>query len=111
MTPSPRTHPARQHLVQQRAQTPPVHRLPVARAVQDFRRQVFRRAAEGLRAAVRLGNALLAEPEVGESDVALLGQQHVLRLQVAAMKARRHAYRYTMPFLWRYSSASVISAA
>ena len=83
----------------------------MARAVQNLRSQVFRRAAEGLRAAVRLRNALLAEPEVGETDVALLGEQHVLGLQIAAVKARRHAYRYTMPFLWRYSSASVISAA
>lgn len=77
-------HPARQHLVQQRAQRPPVDRAPVARAVQDLRRQVLWRAAEGLCAAVRLTHALLAEPEVGETHVAFLRQQHVLGLQVSA---------------------------
>lgn len=85
VTPASRTHPSGQHFVQQRAQTPPVHRLSVPGAVQDLRSEVFRRAAEGLRASIGLRDAFFAQPEVGESHVALLGQQHVLRLQIAAI--------------------------
>lgn len=89
VTRGPQPHPARQHLVQQRAQRPPVDRAPVARAVQNLRRQVLRRAAEGLGAAVRLAHALLAEAEVGESHVAFFREKNVLRLQVAASERER----------------------
>ena len=56
----------------------------MARAVEDLGRQVLGCAAEGLRALVRLADALLRQSEVGETHVTLFGQQHVFGLEVAA---------------------------
>ena len=74
---------ARQHLVEQRAEAPPVDSAPVARAVQHLRREVLGRAAERVRAAVDGVDVLLREPEVGQAHVALVVQQHVFGLEVA----------------------------
>lgn len=87
------SYPSGEHLVQQRSQTPPIHRLSVARAIQDLRSQVLRSSAERLRASVSLRDALLAQSEVGESHVALLGQKDVFGLQIARVEEERQRYR------------------
>ena len=72
----------REHVVHQRPEAPPVHRLAVARPRQDLGRHVLDGAAEGVghRALV---DGLLAQPEVGELHVALGVQQNVLRLKIS----------------------------
>ena len=69
------------HLVDQDAQRPPVHALPVRHFPQDFRRQILRRAAQRLRRVAL--HVLLREAEVRDADVPLGVQKEVLRLQVA----------------------------
>mmetsp|Transcript_20310 Transcript_20310/g.64899 ORF Transcript_20310/g.64899 Transcript_20310/m.64899 type:complete len:256 (+) Transcript_20310:89-856(+) len=78
-----------QHLVDQNAQRPPVHRLVVARAVQDLGRQVVGRAAERVRASARV-HVLLRQPKVGQLHGGARrrgGQQQVLRLEVGVNDA------------------------
>ena len=69
------------HLVDQDAQRPPVHALPVRHFPQDFRRQILRRAAQRLRRVAL--HVLLRQAEVRDADVPLRVQKEVLRLQVA----------------------------
>lgn len=59
------------HLEQERAESPPVHRLSVALVLQDLRSEVLRSAAEGLRASFRVvashsrfGQAKVGDPQV-----------------------------------------------
>ena len=65
----------------------------MARAIQDLGSQVLRSPAERLRASVSLRDALLAQSEVGESHVALLGQENVFGLQIARVEEERERYR------------------
>lgn len=86
---------AADHLVEQRAHRPPVHRAVVRLARQHLRRHVLGRAYLSHRSATctadgpRLGvgrHVLLGESEVGDDDVALLVQQNVLRLEISAVR-------------------------
>lgn len=78
---------AREHLKQQRAERPPVDRQSIAAAMDHLRREVLRRAAESLRE-VGLGDALLAEAEVDEANVAELVEENVLRTTKSEHTAR-----------------------
>lgn len=69
------------HLVDQDAQRPPVHALPVRHLPQDLGRQVLGRAAQRLRRVAL--HVLLRQAEVRDADVALGVQEEVLGLQVA----------------------------
>ena len=84
---------AHHHLEQQHAQRPPVYGEAVVLAAQHLRRDVVGRAAERvggpLRAAAALVEAFLAHAVVGELDVALDVEQHVVQLQVAVDDAPR----------------------
>ena len=86
---------AADHLVEQRAHRPPVHRAVVRLARQHLRRHVLGRAYLSHRSATctadgpRLGvgrHVLLGESEVGDDDVALLVQQNILRLEISAVR-------------------------
>ena len=61
---------ARQHVVHERAQRPPVDGLAVAGPQQDLGRHVLDGAAEGVRDGL-LVDRLLAEAKVGQLDVAV----------------------------------------
>ena len=74
---------AREHLVEEGAQGPPVHGAAVALAVEDLGGEVLRRAAEAVGAAGGIRDALLGEAKVREPDVAAGIQQDVLGLQIA----------------------------
>ncbi len=74
--------PPGQHLVEQHAQRPPVHREGVVLPAQDLRRDVVGGAAEG-GGGVSLPDALLAHAVVGQLDVALVVQEDVVQLEVS----------------------------
>lgn len=74
---------AREHLIQQCAERPPVDSLAIAFFEKHFRGDVFRCAAEGIRALGRLSDAALAQAKVSDLHIAQVVQQHILRLQVA----------------------------
>ena len=69
------------HLVDQDAQRPPVHALPVRHFAQNLRRQILRRAAQRLRRIAL--HILLGEAEVRDADVAFDVQKQVFGLQIA----------------------------
>jgi hypothetical protein len=76
---------APQHLIQEGAQTPPVHRLAMPFVLQDLRGKVLWGATEGLGASLwsSAGDAALGETKVSEADVALSIEQQILRLEVS----------------------------
>lgn len=94
-----------EHLVQQHSVGPPVDRLSVRLVQNDLqsnrrlnppkrtqnyptnlRRDIVRRAAERLRGLIAR-DALLAHAKVGDLDMSVLVQQHVVQLQVAVHDA------------------------
>mmetsp|Transcript_14126 Transcript_14126/g.34839 ORF Transcript_14126/g.34839 Transcript_14126/m.34839 type:complete len:322 (+) Transcript_14126:1519-2484(+) len=79
---------AAQHLVQQDTSAPPVHRLGVALAINDLRCHVLHGANERVGARAVVAHVGLGQPKVGQLDVALAVQQHVLRLQVPVCNAQ-----------------------
>ena len=66
-----------QHLVDEHAQRPPVGRMVVTRAEQHLRRDVLRRPAECVG-----GFGLFSKAKIRKLQVAILGDQNVLRLQI-----------------------------
>ncbi len=74
---------ADQHLVDEGAVGPPVDLLAVLLALEDLRRQVLGRAAEGGGAVVLGVEALLADAKVGHPHVAVRRDQHIFGLEVA----------------------------
>jgi len=72
---------ADQHLVQQDTIGPPVHACPIGLVVDDLWCNVVRGPAERL-CERPLPDALLAHPEVGDLDVALLVKHDVVQLEV-----------------------------
>ena len=73
---------AADHLVHDNADTPPVHRATVVVVLEHLRGQVFRGPAKGRRRSPEC-DFLLAQPKVGDLDVALAVEQQVLQLEVA----------------------------
>ena len=83
---------ASQHLVQKNAKSPPIYGFAVTLVQQHFRRQILRRAAEGVGAPF----ALLREAEISQLEVAPLVDENVLWLEVAvddilAVEVFKHA--------------------
>ena len=76
---------AHEHLVDNCAKRPPIRGLAMALSLQHLRRQVLSGAAEGLGLAVPL-DTHLGQAEVGEFDVALSVDKHVLRFQTIGNK-------------------------
>ena len=69
------------HLVEERAEAPPVNCAPVLRPAEDFRGHIVLRAApRGRRGAIR--HLPLAHAKVRHLDVAVRAQQQVLELEV-----------------------------
>ena len=69
------------HLVEKHAKTPPVDRKAMTIGSDNFRRQILRRAAEGVRLSIsRLLN--LTQAKISQLKVSLVVKQHIFRLQV-----------------------------
>lgn len=73
---------ASQHLVREDPERPPVHGEAVLLAAEDLRRDVVGSAAER-RGRVARTHSLLAHSVIGELDVSLVVEQHVVQLEVA----------------------------
>ena len=71
------------HLVDQHTQCPPVHRGTVRAPQDNLGRDVVRGAAEGLRGG-RASDVLLAHAKVGNFDVAIASNHHVVKFQIPA---------------------------
>jgi hypothetical protein len=69
------------HLVEEDTESPPIDGLVVAVTGENFRSEVFGSATEGVGLFVLL-HVELAQTEVAQSDVAIVVQEDVLRLQV-----------------------------
>lgn len=67
------------HLLNQNPKRPPVYRLAMALVHNNLRCDLLRRATQCL----RLGGAVLGEPEISDLQVAVTVDQHVLGLEVA----------------------------
>ena len=76
---------ARQHLIGEDAERPPVHGLAVALVQEHFGGEVLRRATQ--RISARL--AVLGETKVCELQVALLVDENILRLQISVNDVQR----------------------
>ena len=68
------------HFVGQDAEGPPVDGVRVADLLQDFRSEILRSTAEGVRLLVLSQN--LGEAEIGKQKIAILVQQNILRLEI-----------------------------
>lgn len=67
------------HLINEDAQRPPVHALPMPLIQQDLGSQVFRCPAEGIGA----GLDLLGEAEISELEVSVFRNQQILGFEVS----------------------------
>jgi len=75
-----------QHLVEQYAKRPPIHRLGVTLTVKEFWCKVFRCTAEGV-GLVLILHIQLAETEVAKCNVANIIDNNVLRLEITVNDA------------------------
>jgi len=74
---------AREHLVENQAETIPIDREAVLLVFDDLRGQVLRRAAEWFGHALRLLKATFRQTEVSQSDVTFTVDQNVLWLDIS----------------------------
>ena len=67
------------HFIDERTQAPPIHWFPMPLLVKDLRREVLRRAADGV--SIIVGDIHLGEPEVSQSEIPVLIDQDILWFQ------------------------------
>ena len=73
---------ARQHFVQESAQTPPIDGTTVTLSIQNFRGQVFRCSTKTIGSADTVTDALLGQAKIREPNVSLVVQQDIFWFQI-----------------------------